>query len=85
MESICQLCDAHMCSPSNFQIGGNKTDGRIYDILKDIAPTFNDAMFFCKWRNDFLNCTELFKPTLTEEGYCYTFNNLNTKDIYTDE
>lgn len=84
MEAIIQLCDAHIAT-DNFEIGTEHTNKTLFNIIRDVAPSFNDTMFFCKWRNDYPPCRDLFSPVLTEEGVCYTFNDLNSEDIYTDE
>lgn len=84
MEAVIQLCDAHIAT-DNFDIGKNHTNRTIFDVIQDVAPSFNDTMFFCKWRNDYPRCSDIFRPVLTEEGVCYTFNALNSRDIYTAE
>lgn len=83
MEAVAQICDAHLTD--SFELGKNFTDYSIFDIIQDVAPTFNDTMFFCKWRNENNYCTKFFQPILTEEGVCYTFNVLNSRDIYKPE
>lgn len=83
MAAVSQICDAHLTD--NFELGTNFTDNRIYEVLKEIAPNFTDTMFFCKWRNTPSYCQSYFEPILTEEGVCFTFNDLRLQDIYTEE
>lgn len=49
-----------------------------------MAPTFNDTMFFCKFRNVEQPCNKLFTEIMTEEGLCFTFNTLSSSELYRD-
>lgn len=78
----------HLCDPflvENFNYEQNLTNNLIFGILNDISPMFEDTMYLCKWRHQVDNCSLYFQPILTEEGVCFTFNALNSRDIYTDE
>lgn len=51
----------------------------------DLAPTLEDTLVFCRFRDQTTNCSELFDPIVTEDGLCYTFNTLNSIDVRSHE
>lgn len=84
MQTIAQICDAHLFSNvSGF--GGNVTDKDCVDYLREMAPSFEEMLFFCKWRNTFDTCEDLFTEVVTEEGICYTFNLLDSSELFREE
>lgn len=67
-----QLCDAHIPGPVNFVdgVGPDIVNGTIFDDLIEMAPGHADTMWYCKWRNEFHNCSEtiMFQTIMTDEG-----------------
>lgn len=58
-------------------------DGRsIAEILDRVKVKMSNELFYCKWRNEFENCTSILSSVLTEEGHCYTFNIMDQKDVF---
>lgn len=82
MEAVAQVCDAHLTD--GFELGVNHTGNDIIDTLREIAAKFDDTMFVCKFRNQIRSCDDYFQEIMTEEGLCFTFNVLNSKEIYKD-
>lgn len=77
---------AHVCPllPGLVEFKDNFTSDSIYDTLKDVALESYVTLNGCWWnRKIVLPCP--LKRTFTDEGFCYTFNTLNSNDIYTDE
>ncbi|KAG8230082.1 hypothetical protein J437_LFUL009201, partial [Ladona fulva] len=57
---------------------------RVQGIKSAAAAPPCDDFFYCTWKGAFADCCgTLFRPILTEEGVCYTFNMLATRQIFT--
>ncbi|KAH8397834.1 hypothetical protein KR222_003544 [Zaprionus bogoriensis] len=51
-------------------------------LLQRMLPPFERYFFYCRWLSRSSECRRYFRPSLTEEGICYTFNGLHPRDIY---
>lgn len=77
----------HICDADTFEgfgVGKNFTDASMVQTLYEISIRLSDSLKDCEWRNKNMNCKDLFRPILTEDGICFTFNSLNSRDIYSD-
>lgn len=82
METVANICNRPLV---DYYQRTNFTDESIFRIIQDVALSLNDTMLYCEWRGMGNFCTALFQPILTEEGVCFSFNDLNSRDIYTEE
>ncbi|XP_063619658.1 pickpocket protein 28-like [Cydia splendana] len=51
------------------------------NIFYEVVPKREDIFEECWWRNE-VDCINKFRPVLTADGICYTFNTLATNDIF---
>lgn len=83
LDAIGQICDAHLLA--DYPVGNKTVNRNLIEILRDVAPQFNETLFHCKYRNFTDTCDKLFHEIVTEEGICYTFNALDGTEVYRDE
>lgn len=79
LSHVCKLGWIHFADPKD-----KYTNESIYDTIKDVALSLDDTIGFCMWQYKMGKCKEYFVPVLTEEGLCFAFNALNSREIFTD-
>lgn len=79
--AMIQVCDFSF----NKYLVKQQFDDNLVHLLQEMAPPFEELFLMCIWRGKYVNCSDLFEPTLTERGICYTFNGLGADDILRKE
>ncbi|KAF5270642.1 hypothetical protein FQA39_LY01380 [Lamprigera yunnana] len=79
LESISLVCDNHLRP-----IGNDSISYGTLDFLANVAPSFEQVFYECRWMNQVKDCKQLFTPTLSEEGICFTFNMLDREELFTN-
>lgn len=69
----------------NIKLSDHFASESIHRTLQEIAPTLNESIAFCRWRDIKNGCINLMVPTLTDHGLCFSFNTLNWHEMYTEE
>lgn len=57
---------------------------KVIEHLNIVSLEREDIFQSCNWKKQPINCSK-FKRVITRNGYCYTFNMLNSRDIFTDK
>lgn len=55
----------------------------VVKLLDIIAPNVDETFSFCAFRDQQVNCNQIFKRILTEHGFCYGFNSEDFDNIFT--
>ncbi|KAJ8923402.1 hypothetical protein NQ315_001960 [Exocentrus adspersus] len=85
-EELKHLSDSNLICDSNIYNDGTATVKlETIDHLMKIAPQFPEVFLSCKWTLLNESCYDLFTPTLTEDGLCYTFNMLDRSEIFREK
>lgn len=85
MEALVHICQfsehkATVCD----HFGNRFINESVFKLIREMAPSGNESLTYCKWQDKKYPCMELFKPFFSEKGICFAFNALNSRDIYTE-
>ncbi|XP_055307692.1 pickpocket protein 28-like [Sitodiplosis mosellana] len=83
MEALLHICHIQDADFGYYQ--SKYANESIYELIKDTAPALNDTFFYCEWQHELIPCASVFAPVLTDDGLCFSFNALNSQEIYTEE
>lgn len=61
------------------------SDDSIYDTIEGVAPDLDYVIKECRWKGKSFKCSDQFTSIFTQWGLCFTFNALNSHDVYTNK
>lgn len=79
---------AHICRPDSFDlrnISSAKGTDEIAPTLQTISLKLNKTIDYCSMGYDEINCGDLFTDIMTEEGSCFTYNMLDSSEIFKED
>lgn len=71
--------------PDLMDFGNNTLDRESVKLLYEMAPKLDDVFDTCRFLDEDVECFRLFKPSLTEDGVCFTFNAYDSKHMFNEE
>ncbi|XP_055622259.1 pickpocket protein 28-like [Toxorhynchites rutilus septentrionalis] len=75
--ALLQLCEYNLYERYDHPLHHND----LSVMLKSMAIPPLEVFNSCIWKGKPINCLKLFKSSLTNMGYCYTFNSLANSDL----
>lgn len=85
MKVAAQICDDTVARDVWSHSNEHFTDSTIVQQIIDLSPKIDDTMVSCRFRNEMRDCNDLFAVSVTDQGFCYSFNALNNNEIVTSE
>lgn len=82
MDSAIQVCGiVH----ESFMFSSNTNISNFTKNLLEMSPELYSIFTDCSWESQSMDCKRNFRPVITEDGLCYTFNLIDMSNIYRDE
>ncbi|XP_053686080.1 pickpocket protein 28-like [Sabethes cyaneus] len=77
LQAMLQICEFSF----NDQLFNQTYDDDCVAILNNLSIPQMEMFVLCGWHTTYVDCTEEFTLTLTDVGYCYSFNLLSSNDM----
>ena len=58
----------------------NKMKGDVAKLMGMVAPSCKRMALICRWQGEYRNCSEMFKVTKTDNGFCCSFNTISVSE-----
>lgn len=84
-EYLLHVCDPQLLNNFKFNYSLLPEEDTLMAQLEEILYTLDDSMMFCKWRESYVDCDEIFTAVLTDQGNCFSFNNLLPEEIFNED
>uniref|UniRef100_A0A182U161 Uncharacterized protein n=1 Tax=Anopheles melas TaxID=34690 RepID=A0A182U161_9DIPT len=82
LKAVAQLCNIIFHSDNKLLQYVNGTEDDVVGMLKNLSLSRHGTLGLCQYSNQYMLCAEHLKETLTEEGFCYTFNMMPDDEIF---
>ena len=55
----------------------------ISSLMRLVAPDCKRMMLICRWHGEYKNCSDLFRSSKTDDGFCCSFNLVSLAEGFT--
>lgn len=81
-EALSQICNNKRNDFHHF-LKSSLKENEILSLIRSLSIKIGDTIYGSAWK--FKNCDSCFSEIITEEGVCFTFNILDSKDLFRTE
>lgn len=85
MKIINQLCEDYQSERITKLFHELYAPENMYRTMMNIAPDLNDTVAFCKLFDKRVSCDKIFVLSLSDDGFCFSFNLLRLSERVTDQ
>lgn len=86
MRGAFELCNADFYQRFNLDLFNHRDYGKsVVDLVDEIAFHRDEVLENCVWADQPINNCKYFRPVITSEGLCYSFNTLNSREIFSNK
>lgn len=85
MKVVAQFCEERPDSNLLKLLPDLYADDSMYETMIDVGPDFNETFILCKMFDRWIDCGEILFRTMSESGFCQSFNTIRLEELFTDQ
>lgn len=84
-EYLLHVCDPQLLNNFNLNVSLLTNGSELVPHLRNILTDLDYSLMFCKWRDNYVDCSDIFNEIITDQGICFSFNMLHHQELFNGE